>query len=357
MRVVLAGGGTGGHAYPAIAVAEELREQPGAEVIYYGTPGGPERVIAEQHGIPFQGVHASQLRGSPARMIRGAWSLLRGSREASRHLRRDRPGAVFATGGYAAAPVGRAARRRGIPLVVFLPDVKPGWAVRFLERYAATVACSVEGSLGALRARSRVATGYPVRRQFREATREQGLRRFGLEAGIPTLLVAGGSLGSHHLNSVIAGELHDLLSRAQIVHIAGPAEEPWLARERGRLPSWQRARYHLHAYTDEIAWAMAAADLAVTRGGASILGELPASRLPAVIVPGRFSDQRRNADFLVERGAALMLAEREIDALPDLVRRLLGDADERARLAEAMGALARPDAAARLAAIVREAAA
>ncbi|MCY4639732.1 MAG: UDP-N-acetylglucosamine--N-acetylmuramyl-(pentapeptide) pyrophosphoryl-undecaprenol N-acetylglucosamine transferase [Chloroflexi bacterium] len=357
MRVVLAGGGTGGHAYPAIAVAEALREQPGAEIIYYGTPGGPERTIAEQHGIPFQGVHASQLRGSPARMIRGAWNLARGSREASRHLRRDRPGAVFATGGYAAAPVGRAARRSGIPLVVFLPDVKPGWAVRFLERYAATVACSVEGSLGALRARSRVVTGYPVRRQFREATREQGLRRFGLEAGIPTLLVAGGSLGSHHLNSVIAGELRDLLSRAQIVHIAGAAEEPWLARERERLPAWQRARYHLYAYTDEIAWAMAAADLAVTRGGASILGELPATRLPAVIVPGRFSDQRRNADFLVERGAALMLPEREIDALPDLVRRLLGDPGERERLGEAMSALARPDAAARLAEIVREAAA
>ena len=357
MRFVLAGGGTGGHAYPAIAVGEALRGDPRAELVYYGTPDGPERSIAEQHGIPFRRVRASQLRGSPARMIHGAWNLLRGSREASHHFRRDRPSAVFATGGYAAAPVGHAAHRSGIPLVVFLPDVKPGWAVRFLQRYATTVACSVAGSLPSLRAESRIVTGYPVRPEFSEATRDEGMRRFALAPDIPTLLVAGGSLGSHHLNAVIAAALRELLSHAQIVHIAGPAEEPWLAREGERLPDWQRARYHLHAYTEEIAWAMAAADLAVTRGGASILGELPATRLPAVVVPGRFSDQHRNAAYLAERGAALVLPDRDVDTLPQLVIGLLEDAAVRERMGEAMSTLARPRAAERLAALVREAAA
>ncbi len=357
MRFVLAGGGTGGHAYPAIAVGEALRGDSGTELVYYGTAHGPERAIAGQSDIPFRRVPASQFRGSPVRILHGAWNLVRGSREAGRHLRRDRPSAVFATGGYAAAPIGRAAHRNGIPLVVFLPDVKPGWAVRFLERYAATVACSVEGSLGSLHAQSRVVTGYPVRRQFAMATREEGIRRFGLAPGIATLLVAGGSLGSHHLNAVIAAALRDLLTHAQVVHIAGPAEQPWLARERERLPQWQRERYHLHAYTDEMAWAMAAADLAVTRGGASILGELPAMGLPAVVVPGRFSDQDHNAAFLIERGAARVLSEGDIDALPDLVTLLLRDPDKLAPMAEAMRGLARPDAAARLAALVREAAA
>lgn len=357
MRFVLAGGGTGGHAYPAIAVGEELLGDPETEIVYYGTTRGPERIIAEQSDIPYRQVRAAQLRGSPARMVHGAVNLLRGSREAGRHLRNDRPGAVFATGGYAAAPIGRAAHKHGVPLVIFLPDVKPGWAVRFLGRYATTMACSVEASLASLHTPSGIVTGYPVRRQFAEATREEGIRRFGLETGIATLLIAGGSLGSHHLNAVIAGALRELLAHAQIVHIAGPAEKPWLARESEQLPDWQRERYHLHGYTDEMAWAMAAADLAVTRGGASVLGELPAAGLPAIVVPGRFSDQHRNAAFLVERGAARVLAERDIDALPDLATRLLDDESERARMGEAMREIARPDAAARLAALVREAAA
>ena len=229
--------------------------------------------------------------------------------------------------------------------------------MRFLGRYATTVACSVEASLASLPARSSVVTGYPVRRQFAEATREEGIRRFGLAPGVATLLIAGGSLGSHHLNTVIGGALRDLLSHAQIVHVAGPAEEPWLARLRERLPDWQRERYHLLAYTEEMAWAMAAADLAVTRAGASVLGELPAAGLPAIVVPGRFSDQHRNAAFLVERGAARMLPERDIDALPGVAARLLDDEPQRAHMREAMRELARPDAASRLAALVREAAA
>jgi len=357
MRFALAGGGTGGHAYPAIAVGEELRAAFDTELVYYGTPGGPERAIAERAGIPYREVHGAQFRGSPLRMARGAVALLRGTREAGRHLRNDRPGAVFATGGYSAAPVGRAAKRRGVPLAVFLPDVQPGWAVRLLARYATTIACSVEASLAELPARTSVVTGYPVRRQFAEATREEGIRRFGLEPGIATLLIAGGSLGSHHLNTVVGRSLRDLLSRAQIVHVAGTVEEPWLARERDRLPDWQRERYHLLAYTEEMAWAMAAADLAVTRAGASVLGELPAAGLPAVVVPGRFSDQHRNATFLVERGAARVLPERDIDALPDVVARLMNDEPQRERMEEAMRGLARPDAASRLAALVREAAA
>ncbi len=354
MRFALAGGGTGGHAYPAIAVGEELRREFDTELLYYGTPRGPERSIAERFDIPYREVHGAQLRGSPFRMMRGVAALLKGSREAGRHLCNDQPGAIFATGGYAAAPVGRAAKKHRVPLVVFLPDVQPGWAVRFLARYATTVACSVEASLSSLPTGTSVVTGYPVRRQFAEATRDEGIRRFGLVPDVATLLIAGGSLGSHHLNTVVGGALRDLLARTQIVHIAGLAEEAWLSRERDRLPDWQRERYHLLAYTEEMAWAMAAADLAVTRAGASVLGELPAAGLPAVVIPGHFSDQHRNAAFLVERGAARVLPERDIDTLPAVVAQLLDDAPERERMCVAMRELARPDAASRLAMLVQE---
>ncbi len=350
MKFVLTGGGTGGHAYPSVAVAERLRERGNVELFYYGTPRGPERAVAEAEGFEYRAVRAAPVRSrSPWRMARGAIQLALGYRESLRWLDRDAPQAVFATGGYAAAPVGRAASRRGIPLLLFLPDVRPGWAVRALQRRATKVACSVHGSLEYLAAEKATVTGYPVRRQFADAEREEGARRFDLDPAVRTLLVTGGSLGAHSINLAIAGALRPLLDRAQIIHIAGRDEEAWLAREREQLSFWHRERYQLRAYTDEMAWAMAASDLAVTRAGASVLGELPAAGLPAVVIPGGFSDQRANATFLASQGAAVMLGGDDLDRLEDEVTQLLDDDARRASMAEAMAGLARPHAAQELA--------
>jgi UDP-N-acetylglucosamine--N-acetylmuramyl-(pentapeptide) pyrophosphoryl-undecaprenol N-acetylglucosamine transferase len=355
MKFALAGGGTGGHAYPAIAVAEELRATPGTELVYYGTSHGPEREIAEQAGIPFRTVPARQVRGrSPVRVSRGLYQLWRGTRVAARCIAEDRPDAIFATGGYAAAPVGRAAAQRGVPLVVFLPDAYPGWAVKFLARYAITVACSVDGAVPHLPSGKAVVTGYPVRRQFIEATREEGQRRFDLDPLLKTVLIAGGSLGSHQINRAIADSLRDLLEQTQIIHVAGRDEEPWLRRERDRLPEWLQARYRLFAYTDEIAYAMAAADLAVARAGASTLGELPACGLPAISIPGAFSDQHVNAEYLARNGGAIVVPPSEVDRVPALVTELLRDDGRRTEMAAAMRRLARPEATATLARLVRE---
>ena len=357
MRFALAGGGTGGHAYPALAVAERLRERMDTELLYYGTEHGPERALAEEQEIEYRVVPAAQLRGrSPVRLSRGLWQLWRGSRVARDLFRGDRPDAVFATGGYGAAPIGRAARQQRIPLIVFLPDVRPGWAVRLLQRYASTIACSVDGSLPFLNASKAVVTGYPVRRQFFEATREEGIRRFGLEPEVQTLLIAGGSQGAHQINLVIHESLPRLLPQMQIIHISGRAEFDWLERERGQLPEWQRSRYHLHAYTDDMAYAMAAADLAVMRAGASTLGELPAIGLPAILIPGGFSDQSANAAYLEERGAATTLSSASIDRLADEVIALLEDDGRREAMALAMSDIGEPDAASRIASLLREAA-
>ncbi len=355
MKFALAGGGTGGHAYPAIAVAERLRDTFDTELVYYGTERGPERAIAEDMGIRFHAIPASQVRGrSPGRLLGGVFNLLRGQRSARRELRRDPPDALFATGGYASAPVGQAARASRVPLLLFLPDVKPGWAVRYMQRHATTVACSVDASLKFLPAKKTVVTGYPVRRQFTRATREQGAAHFDLDATVHTVLITGGSQGAHHINRAIAIELRRLLERAQVLHICGPAEQSWLAREREQLPDWQRDRYRLVPYTEQMGLAMALADLAVTRAGASTLGELPAARLPAVLIPGGFSDQRRNADFLVQQGAAAAVPSGEIEGLIETVVELLDDEARLAAMGEAMRALDRPDAAERLAALLRE---
>jgi UDP-N-acetylglucosamine--N-acetylmuramyl-(pentapeptide) pyrophosphoryl-undecaprenol N-acetylglucosamine transferase len=290
-------------------------------------------------------------------MLRGGLTLLRGRRTAVARLRSDRPAALFATGGYAAAPVGWAAPRARVPLLVFLPDVRPGWAVRFLARHATRIACSVEASLRWLPRAKAVITGYPVRSQFAEATRAGGITRFGLDPDLPTVLVTGGSLGAHRINAAIAAALPRLLERAQVLHVSGHDETAWLADERARLPDGLRARYHLHPYTEEMAWAMAAADIAITRAGASTLGELPAAGLPAIVVPGGFSDQEVNARYLADRGAAVVLANEDLSRLEAEVLRLLADADTRRAMAESMRALARPDAAGRLATLMEEIAA
>ncbi|MBM3140858.1 MAG: UDP-N-acetylglucosamine--N-acetylmuramyl-(pentapeptide) pyrophosphoryl-undecaprenol N-acetylglucosamine transferase [Chloroflexi bacterium] len=357
MKFALAGGGTGGHAYPAIAVAERLRERLDNELVYYGTEHGAERAISVEARIPYRMIPASQLRGrSPVRVARGALNFLRGTRATLRWFEVDQPAAIFATGGYAAAPVGRAARMRGIPLVLFLPDVRPGWAVRYMQRSATAIACAVERSLDYLPRRRAVVTGYPVRKQFSEATREEGVRRFALDPALRTLLIAGGSLGAHQINLVVHAALRRLLERMQIIHVCGPNEEQWLSRERERLPDWQRERYHLHAYTSEMAWAMAASDLAVTRAGASIFGELPATGLPAIVIPLSLSDQHLNAAYLAELGAAVTLDQRSIDELEETVIALVDNDERRESMASAMRLLARPNAASRIARLVREAA-
>jgi UDP-N-acetylglucosamine--N-acetylmuramyl-(pentapeptide) pyrophosphoryl-undecaprenol N-acetylglucosamine transferase len=227
--------------------------------------------------------------------------------------------------------------------------------MRYMQRSATAVACAVDRSLDHVPRRKSIVTGYPVRRQFTEATREEGIRRFALDPSLKTLLITGGSQGAHHINLVVHGALRRLLARLQIIHVCGPNEEQWLARERDRLPDWERERYHLHAYTNEMAWAMAAADLAVTRAGASIFGELPATALPAIVIPLAASDQHLNAAYLGELGAAVIIEPGAIDDLETTILTLLDDEGRLEAMAEAMRGLARPDAATRIAALVREA--
>ncbi len=242
MRFALAGGGTGGHAYPSITVGEELRAQGEADLVYYGTERGPEHTLAEDASIRFRGIPASQVRGGPKRMLTGGLNLLRGKRRRRRVLprgparRRSSP-----PGGYAAAPVGWAAHQQRVPMLLFLPDVYPGWAVRFLDRYATTVACSVAAATKSLPAHKTVVTGYPVRPQFHEATREAGIERFGLDPDWPTLLVTGGSLGARSINQAIARALERILdARPGAPHLR--PRRGVMAARRARAPRRRAAR-------------------------------------------------------------------------------------------------------------------
>lgn len=360
--MVLSGGGTGGHIYPGLSVVEALRQaDPSVELLYIGARGRLDERIVPAAGIPFESVSAAPLRtGSPVSALRNIATLLLGTAQAWRALGRFRPDVVFATGGYASVPVGLAAWLRRRPLLVYLPDVSAGWAVRLLSRLATRIATTADRALAGLPSKKAEAVGYPVRAAFWSAERSAARRKLGLPENERVLLVTGASQGAHSLNVGVAQQLDALLDICHVVHLTGRADERELLARRDALPDAKRDRYHVFGYLDEMADAMAAADLAVMRAGASTLGELPAASLPAILVPGVYEgghNQRPNARYLEERGAAAVLENDQLGRLADVVRDLLTDDSRRRSMADATKRLARPDAAQRLATMLQEIAA
>jgi UDP-N-acetylglucosamine--N-acetylmuramyl-(pentapeptide) pyrophosphoryl-undecaprenol N-acetylglucosamine transferase len=361
MKVVFCGGGTGGHVYPALTVAAALRrlcerDSIALDLLYIGVRGKMDGELVARDGIPFRAVTAGPMRSSSITgTAKGTLKLTAGVAESLRILRGFRPDVVFATGGYSSVGVGLAARALRLPLLVFLPDVQAGIAVRTLARIATKIAVTVEPAAATMPAAKTVLTGYPVRTSFFEADRDSARRVFGLDPSLPLLLVTGGSTGASRINQAIAGRIEDFLSRWQLLHISGLNDFAWLESQRLSLPPQLQPRYHLRDYLhDGMAGAMAAADLGVMRAGASTLGELPATRLPAILIPGDFSDQDVNARHLEAEGAAVMLPEAHLDNLYTVAAGLLDDPARLSAMRDNLARLARPDAADKLAALVLE---
>ena len=362
MKLALSGGGTGGHVYPALSVARaiECALPPGERLdsLYLGSGSPAESGIMGHAGIPMRKVPSAPIRGRmPWEMAANAVKIGIGVTQARTILRDFKPHAVLSTGGYASFPVALAARACRIPLAVYLPDLYPGWAVRATARLAGRVTVTAEESLPSLPGRAGVVTGYPVRPEFWRADRTGGRERLGLDPEEKVLFVIGASQGAHSINRAIATELSGLLELCEVVHVSGRADEQWLNEIRDGLPPDLRDRYHLFGYLhEETAWAMAAADLAVCRSGASTLGELPAVGLPAILVPYRYAGghQRMNARYLQRHGAAVILEDEEIDVLLPLAGSLLHDQARLKAMREAALRLARPDAARRIAELVLE---
>ncbi|HSK90039.1 MAG TPA: UDP-N-acetylglucosamine--N-acetylmuramyl-(pentapeptide) pyrophosphoryl-undecaprenol N-acetylglucosamine transferase [Euzebyales bacterium] len=355
MRLVISGGGTAGHVYPALALLDGWPD-PRPEVTWIGTPDGMERSIVTAAGIAFAGVRAGAVRGQrPDRLARSLALVAAGAVQAVGVLRRTRPEVVLTTGGYVSVPVALAARVLRIPLVVFLPDVRPGVAVRAQRRLATRIACAFDAAVDHLPADRTVVTGYPLRPGFEGGDRETARKAF--DAGDePLLLVYGGSRGARSLNTAVIDRIDELLARCRLVHVCGELDHADIARRRAALSDEQRRRYELHAFMgDRLIDAFLAADLGVARAGASTLAELPAAGLPAVVVPGVFSDQQANAVWLAERGAAEVVADEQVpQCLVDTVCALLDDDERRAAMADASRALARPEAADQLRALLEE---
>ena len=366
MRVLVCAGGTGGGIYPALAAVTALQAQgiDNDDILWIGTKGEMEETLVPRAGLRIETIPGGPIVGVPLRSrASNAIKLGRGIGAASGHVRRFQPDVMFMTGGYMAAPVAVAARRHGIPIVIYLPDVEPGSSIRFVVPMARRIACTTAGSAAFVPEEKMVVTGYPVRPDIRAAkalTRPEALAKFDLQPGRPTLFVFGGSRGARNINRALMAALPALLERAQVIHISGTLTWPEVEANAAALPAELRAYYRPYPYLhEEIGAAFRAADLALARAGASMLGESPAFGLPSILVPLTFAwrYQKVNADYLTERGAAVQLIDETLtETLLPTVRDLLFDQDKLDRMAAAAVALDKPDAAADLAHVILSAA-
>ncbi len=271
-------------------------------------------------------------------------------------MREFRPHVIFATGGYVSAPVVLAGALAKIPSILYLPDLEPGWAIRFSARWAKRVAVTFEEVKRFFPGEQAVVTGYPVRIGFFRTNREQARARFGMALDERVVTILGGSRGARALNAAVAQNLRELARIARLIWITGTDDAAWVTAEVKSAGLQNRAR--VFDYLDEdLPPALAAADLVVARAGASALGEFPALGLPAILVPYPYAGrhQESNANFLARRSAAVKLDNAGLgEQIVPTVKRLLDAPAELERMSRAMRALSTPDAAARIARVVAE---
>jgi UDP-N-acetylglucosamine--N-acetylmuramyl-(pentapeptide) pyrophosphoryl-undecaprenol N-acetylglucosamine transferase len=300
--------------------------------------------------LPFVSISAAPIRGrAPWTVVRNLLQTLAGVRQALREIEDFGPEAIFVTGGYVSVPVVVAGWLQRVPILIYLPDIEPGLAIRVLSRLAQRVAVSVEESQRYFPAHKTTVTGYPVRPELLTVDKGEAKKALGLEEGLKTLLVFGGSRGAHSINLALSKILNHLLDVCQIIHICGRLDAQWVEDWQAELPARLRVRYKAYVYLhEEMALALAAADLVVARAGAATLGELPALGLTSILVPYPYAGrhQELNANYLVSRGAAVKIdnADLEEKLLPTVME-LLGNEELLMQMRERVRSLARPKAA------------
>lgn len=321
-----------------------------------------EQALVERADLTFEAISAIGLRGKhPLAMAGGLWTLGQGYRQSRQIIHRFRPDVLFVTGGYVCVPVTLAAWRAGVPIVIYLPDIEPGLAIKFLARFADRVAVTAAETQPFFAPDLTTVTGYPVRPDLFavvEAGKAAARQRLGLADDLPVLLVFGGSQGARSINQAVTEAADAYLKVCQIIHVTGRLDEAWVQEKRSVLPAALQERYHVSAYLhEEMIWALAAADLVISRAGASTLGEFPAAGLPAILVPYPYAGahQRLNAGYLVRHRAALMMDNVDLsEKLKETVLDLLTDTGRLEAMSQASRTLARPDAARRLAHAILE---
>ncbi|HVR40549.1 MAG TPA: undecaprenyldiphospho-muramoylpentapeptide beta-N-acetylglucosaminyltransferase [Thermoanaerobaculia bacterium] len=339
--LMIAGGGTGGHIYPAIAIAREFVARDAARrVVFVGTARGLETQIVPKSGFPLELIDVGGLKGmGGANVVRNVLRLPRGFVQAWSHISRHRPNVVLGVGGYSSGPVLVAAGMRGIPTIIHESNAFPGVTNRILARFATKVAVAFPSALPRA-----IVTGNPIRQEFFENSGQRPTAN-----GKRRLLIFGGSQGSHVLNELMSGALlflAPLKDRLEIVHQTGQRE---LERVQANYRASAFSSARVVPYLDPIAGEVANADLVVSRAGAMTIGELAAAGRASILVPfaaATNNHQEINARVVEKAGGAIVITESKLspERLGLAITEVINDPDRAARMGAAAKTLAHPDA-------------
>lgn len=341
-------------------------------VLWVGGRGGMEANLVKRTGVEYQEIPAAGVHGVGGRALpSNAWQIVKGVKASRQIIRSYQPDIMFFTGGYVAVPMALAGRYpgRGLPKpfnLLFVPDIEPGLALKTLARFADQIALCVDDSKAFFARRNQlITTGYPLRSELARWSvmanrRSEAMKVFDLSPQLPTLLVFGGSKGARSINRALMAILPDLLKEMQIIHICGQTDWPIVQADYqnqvSMLPGDRSKRYHLFAYLHEdMGAAMSAANLAVSRAGASILGELTAFELPAILVPYPYAwrYQQMNARYLERKGAALIVEDARLEIeLLSKIRSLIQDPQRLQDMQRCLHSLSQPGAAEKLADLI-----
>ena len=363
--VVIAGGGTGGHTSPGLAVATVLRER-GISCAWIGSRSGNEAQRVPPTGIPYVAIATGKLRRYWAWQNVGdlAVNVPMGMLGAFHALRALRPKVVFGTGGFVALPVMFAAAVSRVPIVLHEQTAVPGLANRIGARFARRIAVTFPDKAGRFPVSRVVVTGNPLRPELRSGSRSSAIARFQLDPAVPLVYVTGGALGAHRINRVVGEALAALLVHVQMIHQCGDnaatGDRQWLEERRAALPPSLARRYTVVPYVGaELAEIYAAAALAVARAGAGTVNECCQLGVPALYVPlpgTSGNEQMENARLVERAGGAVVLPQSMLttERLEREVRALVGDPARLKQMGEHARTLGVPDAAERIVAVLTE---
>ena len=353
LAFLFAGGGTGGHLYPAVAIAEELRLlSPDAEIVFAGTKGKIEERVVPKRGYRFAAIWISGFRRTltPATLL-FPLKVLVATVQSLILIRKLRPAVVIGTGGYVCGPPVFAASLLGIPTLIQEQNSYPGATTRLLAPRVSEVHLTFENTRRYLKRKDNVkVSGNPVRSGVGAVSRQEGAGFFRLQPDRTTLLVFGGSLGATSLNKAMLGILPEIIARdVQVIWQTGQSD--YTAAREFVLTAGEKvsANTRVHRFVERMENAFAACDLALCRSGASTIAELTLAGIPSVLVPYPFAaadHQTENARAMAEGGAAVLCKDSELETeLLPLVMGLLEDPARRQAMGNRAKMLARPDAA------------
>ncbi|WP_066634773.1 undecaprenyldiphospho-muramoylpentapeptide beta-N-acetylglucosaminyltransferase [Desulfolucanica intricata] len=354
MRAIITGGGTGGHIYPALAIARGIKERyPGAEILYIGTARGLESDLVPKAGFPFATIPATGLkRKLSVQNLTVAWQAIKGLLEARRLIRRFTPDVVIGTGGYVCGPVVLAAALQRIPTMIHEQNAFPGITNRILSRFTRKVAVTFEDSVKHFSGRAEVElTGLPIRPEILTADRKKARAELGLAPDNFLILSFGGSQGARSINRAIVGvmEVYYNNPKVHILHVTGPNGYKDFVESAKSIPLDDNGNITITRYLYNMPDALAAADLVICRAGAATLAELTARGVPSILIPYPYASenhQEYNARALVEQGAAYMILDHDLNGsyLSEKVKALLTNPQKLESMAKASKNLGRPHA-------------